>query len=98
MAALTLFVYGLHAFPQAAVHHDFVLMGGQHGRHFGIHLLHGGVGGSGILGEEHAGHLAEQLSAAVESQDGVLEGGCVLAGGDGLYLVLLGLHGLFEGG
>ena len=87
----------LDAGKQLAVEHGLVIVRGQLWRQLGLDLLHLVIGVGARLREKHARNAAQQLFAAFQGDDGVVETGRFGIVGDGLDFAATFGHALFEG-
>ena len=93
-----LFVQRLDARPQGRIEMNRVLLRGELRSHLGVDLLHPRVGVAGIEPSEGRVDALQQLPGALQSDDGVVEGGGLRVVGDAGHLRELLAHAGLEGG
>ena len=96
--ALALVVDGLDAGEEGCVEGYVVAMLRQQGRHLFLDGFHLGAVLALAEVEEDGADFVEQLTAVLEGEDGVFEGGCLGVIDDGVDFGLLLFHAFAEGG
>ncbi len=86
----------LHTRPEIRVQHDGIVVCRSLGSQRPGHVLERIIGVGAIHCPEHAPHPAIQPAALFQGHDGVLEGGRIGVGHDGVDLRLVPGHGLPE--
>ena len=96
--ARALLVQRLDARPQRRIQMNRVLLRGELGGHLGVDLLHPRIGVGCIEPPEGRVDAHQQLPGALESDDGVVEGGGLRVVSDAGHLAELLAHAGLEGG